>query len=146
MEVGLDAAQVFRQPGLAVGVGAGDELQVGVCLPPVDIEELRGLEVRAGQARLSELDHLSWYVRFRGSARWAGAARPGRCSGHAELDGGGPALEGGVDLGELVVGAGEADFESFDLTEPAFAFGFRDTGVEVVANLFQPGSLRGICP
>jgi hypothetical protein len=29
-----------------------------------------------------------------------------------------------VDLGEFVVGAGEADLESFDFAEPAFAFGF----------------------
>ena len=28
--------------------------------------------------------------------------------------------------GKLVVGAGEADLEAFDLSEPAFAFGFGD--------------------
>lgn len=33
-------------------------------------------------------------------------------------------MEGSVDLGELVFGAGEADFESFDFAEPSFAFGF----------------------
>jgi hypothetical protein len=53
---------------------------------------------------------------------------------------------GGVDLGKLVLGAGEADFESFDLSEPTFAVGFGDAGVQVVADLFKPGSLRGICP
>src|SRR5947199_355093 len=36
-----------------------------------------------------------------------------------------------VDLGEFVVGAGEADLESFDLAEPAFTFGFGDAGGEV---------------
>jgi hypothetical protein len=62
------------------------------------------------------------------------------------LDGAGSSPEGGVDLGELVFGAGEADFESFDLAEPAFAFGFGDAGVKVVTDLLQPGSLRGIGP
>jgi hypothetical protein len=52
----------------------------------------------------------------------------------------------GVGLGEFVFGAGEADFESFDLAEPAFVFGLGDAGVQVVADLFEPGSLRGICP
>ena len=33
-----------------------------------------------------------------------------------------------VDLGELVVGAGRADFEAFGFAGPAFAFGFCDTG------------------
>jgi hypothetical protein len=69
------------------------------------------------------------------SSRRSGAAGAiGEC-GHAELDGGGSSLEGGVDLGELVLGAGEADFESFDFAEPAFPFGFDDAGVEVVADL-----------
>ena len=44
------------------------------------------------------------------------------------------------------MGAGEADAESFDLAEPAFAFGLGDAGVQVVADLFEPGSLRGIGP
>ena len=45
-----------------------------------------------------------------------------------------------VDLGELVLGASEADLESFDFAEPAFdfaepafVFGFGDAGGEVVA-------------
>jgi len=60
----------------------------------------------------------------------------------AEMDG----LVAGalVDLGELVVGSGEADFEAFDLAEPAFAFGLGDAGVQVLADLFEPGSLRGV--
>lgn len=36
------------------------------------------------------------------------------------------------------MGAGEADAESFDLAEPAFAFGLGDAGEQVVADLFQP--------
>ena len=43
----------------------------------------------------------------------------GRYCGHAEVDG--LAAGAPVDLGELVVGAGEADLEAFDLAEPAFA-------------------------
>ena len=62
------------------------------------------------------------------------------------MDGASSSAESGLDLGELVVGAGEADFESFDLAVPAFAFGLGDAGVQVVADLFEPGSLRGICP
>lgn len=48
----------------------------------------------------------------------------------AEVDEGAGAA---VDLGEFLSGAGEADFESFDLSEPAFAFGFGDAGVAGVA-------------
>ena len=57
-----------------------------------------------------------------------------------------PALQGGVDLGELVLGAGEADLEALDLAEPAFAFGLGDAGVQVVADLLEPASLRGVRP
>ena len=51
--------------------------------------------------------------------------------GHAEVDGLVLALQGGADLGELVLGAGEADLEVLDLAEPAFAFGFGDAVVQV---------------
>src|SRR6516162_7928399 len=51
-----------------------------------------------------------------------------------------------VDLGEFVVGAGEADLESFDLAEPAFAFGFGDAGGEVVADLSDVWPLGGVGP
>ena len=44
-----------------------------------------------------------------------------------------------VDLGEPFVGAGEADLESFDLAEPAFALGLGDAGSEVVADLGEAG-------
>jgi hypothetical protein len=41
-----------------------------------------------------------------------------------------PAAHGGplVDLGELGLGADEADFQPFDFPEPAFAFGLELTG------------------
>jgi hypothetical protein len=48
-------------------------------------------------------------------------------------------------LGELVAG-GEADFESFGLTRPAFAFGVADPGDRVVANVGQPGPLGWVNP
>src|SRR5215469_14670267 len=72
-----------------------------------------------------------------------------RCSGF--VDGGGHAEVGGavgaaVDLGELVFGAGEADFEAFGFAGPAFTFGFGDAGDEVVADLGDPGPLGGVGP
>src|SRR6266480_2220468 len=72
-----------------------------------------------------------------------------RCSGF--VDGGGHAEVGGavgaaVDLGELVFGAGEADFEAFGFAGPAFAFGFGDAGEEVVADLGDARALGGVWP
>ena len=46
------------------------------------------------------------------------------CVGQAEVDSGWGRAP--VDLGEFVVGPGEADLESFDFAEPAFAFGGGD--------------------
>src|SRR5712691_11944327 len=51
-----------------------------------------------------------------------------------------------VDLGELVVGAGEADLESLDLAEPAFAFGFGDPGGEVDADFGDARPLGRVGP
>ena len=51
-----------------------------------------------------------------------------------------------VELCELVLGAGEADLESFDLAEPALAFGFGDAGDQVVADLEQAVPLGGVGP
>jgi hypothetical protein len=48
------------------------------------------------------------------------------------------------DLGEFVLGAGEADLQSFDLAEPALAFGFGDAGGEVVADLGESVALGGV--
>jgi hypothetical protein len=56
----------------------------------------------------------------------------------------GSAGGGEVGLGDLVVGSGEADFESFGFAGPAFAFGLGDAGQEVVADLFQSVPLGGV--
>jgi hypothetical protein len=69
----------------------------------------------------------------------------GEC-GHAELDRFGLAAQGGVDLGELVLGAGEADLQSLGLAGPAFALGFGDAVVQVGADLFEPAALGGLWP
>src|SRR5499433_3339 len=70
-----------------------------------------------------------------------------RCSGfvdgHAEVGG---AVGAAVNLGQLVFGAGEADFEAFGFAEPAFSFGFGDAGDEVVADLGDAGPLGGVWP
>jgi hypothetical protein len=50
------------------------------------------------------------------------------------------------DLGEFVVGADEADLESFDLAESAFTLGFGDAGGEVVADLDESLALGGVGP
>jgi hypothetical protein len=50
------------------------------------------------------------------------------------------------DLGEFVFGAGEADLQSFDFAEPAFAFGFGDAGGEVVADVGEAVALGGVWP
>ena len=44
-------------------------------------------------------------------------------------------------LGDLVVGTGETDFESFDFSEPSFPFGFSEAVGEVVADLDPGGPL-----
>ncbi|BCB84877.1 hypothetical protein [Phytohabitans suffuscus] len=49
-------------------------------------------------------------------------------------------------MGEFVFGAGEADLESFDLTEPSFAFGFGDSGLQVVADFDEPVALGWVGP
>jgi hypothetical protein len=69
----------------------------------------------------------------------------GEC-GHAEVDGLVAALPGRVDLGELVLGAGEADLQALDLAEPALAFGLGDAVVQVVPDLLEPGPLGGVRP
>ena len=50
------------------------------------------------------------------------------------------------DLGEFVFGAGEADLQTFDFAEPALVLGFGDAGFEVVSDLLESGSLRGVGP
>ena len=65
---------------------------------------------------------------------------------HTEVNGLVLALQGRVDLGELVLGAGEADSESFGFAVPAFAFGLGDAGEQVAADGFQPRALGGVNP
>ena len=55
-------------------------------------------------------------------------------------------LPASVELCELVLGAGEADLESFDLAEPALSLGFSDAGDQVVANLEHALPLGGVRP
>src|SRR5439155_7757470 len=50
------------------------------------------------------------------------------------------------DLGELAVGAGEADLQAFGFAGPALASGFGDAVVQVGADLHEPGALRGLWP
>jgi hypothetical protein len=56
------------------------------------------------------------------------------------------AAQGNVDLGELVLDAGEADLEALDLAEPAFALGLGDAVVKVDADLLEPAALVGRRP
>ena len=51
-----------------------------------------------------------------------------------------------IELGEFLLRAGEADFESFGFAVPAFAFGFGDAGEQVAADAFQPVALGGVDP
>jgi len=66
--------------------------------------------------------------------------------GQAELDRLALAAQGRLDLGELVLGAGEADLETLDLAEPAFTLGFGDAVVQVGLDLLQPAALGGVRP
>jgi len=45
---------------------------------------------------------------------------------------------------EFLAGCGQGGFQPGDLAEPAFAAGFGDAGLEVVADLCQPGLLAGV--
>ncbi|MGW7281643.1 hypothetical protein ACWGIV_25770 [Streptomyces sp. NPDC054844] len=49
-----------------------------------------------------------------------------------------------IELGELLLCAGEADLESFDLTKPSLLFCFGDSGDQVVADLDEAVSLSRI--
>ncbi len=49
-----------------------------------------------------------------------------------------------AELCEFVFGSGEADAESVDFAEPAFAVGFVDTGEQVVADLGESAALLGV--
>jgi hypothetical protein len=79
-----------------------------------------------------------------GSGPASGSCRAGRWWG-AEFHGFAVA-DAPVWLGELVLGPGEADLESFDLAQPAFAFGLGDPGGQVVADLGQAVALGWVRP
>ena len=66
--------------------------------------------------------------------------------GDAKIDSGRAAGGDLVHLSEFVVGAGEADFQSFGLAEPAVRFGFGDAVQEVVADLGQAAAFGGVRP
>ena len=78
---------------------------------------------------------------WRAGARSAGGVGEG---GNAEADGLAAADSDLVHLGELGLGAGEADLQAFGLAEPALGFGLGDAGDEVVADLHQAGSGGGV--
>jgi hypothetical protein len=82
---------------------------------------------------------VSWQALGGGSA--AGGFGEAR---HAELGGCGFPVKCGVDLGQLALDAAVADLQPLDFAEPAFPFRLDDSGLEVVADLFEPGSLRRI--
>ena len=49
-----------------------------------------------------------------------------------------------VEPGQFRFGGGEADFQSLDFTEPAFMFGFVDSGLQVLQDLQQAMTLGGL--
>jgi hypothetical protein len=81
---------------------------------------------------------------FTGAFGGEGGSGDVAVGGDAEVDVLGPAGGGGVGLGDFAGGGGEADLESFGFAGPAFAFGFGDAGVEVVADLLQAVALGGV--
>ncbi len=83
---------------------------------------------------------------FGGGRGGDGAARDVRKRRHAELDGLALVAQGGLDLGELVLGSGEADLESLGLAEPAFSFGLGDAVAQVGTDLLQAVALGGVRP
>lgn len=76
----------------------------------------------------------------------AGPRVSGSGAGGRDAQGSRGAVHTAIDLGELVFGAGKADVESFDVAEPAFAFGFGDAGDQVVADLDEPVALGRVGP
>ena len=55
-------------------------------------------------------------------------------------------LESGIELGQLVLGAGQADLQALDLSEPALPLSFGDPVEQVVADLGQTVSLGRLGP
>jgi hypothetical protein len=73
-----------------------------------------------------------------GPAVGGGPPGDGGEGGDAEGHGCVPAGDEPVDLGELGVGGGKADLESFGFAGPALLFGFGDAGGQVLADGGQP--------
>jgi hypothetical protein len=67
--------------------------------------------------------------------------RTGGATRHAQVD---RPRAPPIDLRKLVLRAGETDSQTFDLAEPAFAFGFGDAGEQVVSDVGQPCPLGWI--
>jgi hypothetical protein len=116
-----------------------------VCAQATNKHAWQCISMRACNALYSafselENDHEVW-AGLRWSVHGGGAAE----GGHSEADQGRGA-GAPVDLGELVLGAGEADLESLGFAEPAFAVGFGDAGGQVVADLGDAVALGGVGP
>lgn len=82
-------------------------------------------------------------LRSRGGDRSAGKVGELR---HAEFDRQGSACERLVELGDLVLGSGQADLQSFDFAKPSFTFGLDNSGLEVVADFQQAAALSWVGP
>ena len=68
-------------------------------------------------------------------------------TGHSQVDGDCPAVGGDlIHLSELVASGGEADPQALGFAGPAFALGFADAGLEVVAQADQPRPLGRVGP
>ena len=95
-------------------------------------------EVECADSEVADSLNLIFIARWSSAGRSATAGEGGDGDGDAQFDG---VLVVGAsfDLGEFVLGAGEADLQSFGLAEPALAFGFGDAGGEVVADLGSGG-------
>ena len=76
--------------------------------------------------------------------RCGAAGNDVRKRGQAKLDRLALPAQSRLDLGELVLGAGEADLESFDLAGPAFALGLGDAVVQVGPDFLEPSALGGV--
>lgn len=80
---------------------------------------------------------VSWFL--------PGCSQGGCCLGNAQIDHAG-AAGAAVDLGELVLGAGAADFKALDFAEPVLALGLGDAGEQVVADLGGARPLARVRP